>query len=65
MNSNYFDVLAKFTKKVFKLQVIIQGFKSYREQTVIEPFHKGHNVVGKLSTRISVLILSEFHLNNF
>ncbi|ODM99910.1 Structural maintenance of chromosomes protein 3 [Orchesella cincta] len=27
------------------MTVIIQGFKSYREQTVIEPFHKGHNVV--------------------
>jgi hypothetical protein len=27
--------------------VIIQGFKSYREQTVVEPFHPAHNVVGK------------------
>ena len=26
-------------------QVIIQGFKSYREQTVVEPFDPGHNVV--------------------
>ena len=26
-------------------QVIIQGFKSYREQTVIDPFDPGHNVV--------------------
>lgn len=26
-------------------QVIIQGFKSYREQTVLEPFDKRHNVV--------------------
>lgn len=26
-------------------QVIIQGFRSYREQTVVEPFHPGHNVV--------------------
>ena len=26
-------------------QVIIEGFKSYREQTVIEPFDTGHNVV--------------------
>uniref|UniRef100_A0A8W7PXS9 Structural maintenance of chromosomes protein 3 n=1 Tax=Anopheles coluzzii TaxID=1518534 RepID=A0A8W7PXS9_ANOCL len=26
-------------------QVIIQGFKSYREQTVVEPFDKRHNVV--------------------
>lgn len=26
-------------------QIIIQGFKSYREQTVVEPFDKRHNVV--------------------
>ena len=26
-------------------QVITQGFKSYREQTVVEPFDPGHNVV--------------------
>merc|ERR1711936_1087164 len=26
-------------------QVIIQGFKSYRDQTVVEPFDPGHNVV--------------------
>ncbi|KAK3868325.1 hypothetical protein Pcinc_026274 [Petrolisthes cinctipes] len=26
-------------------QVIIEGFRSYREQTVIEPFHPGHNVI--------------------
>ena len=26
-------------------QVIIQGFKSYREQTVVDPFDPGHNVV--------------------
>lgn len=26
-------------------QVIIHGFKSYRDQTVVEPFDKGHNVV--------------------
>ena len=30
---------------MFIKQVIIQGFKSYREQTVIEPFDPGHNVV--------------------
>lgn len=28
-------------------QVIIQGFKSYREQTIVEPFDPRHNVVGK------------------
>lgn len=26
-------------------QVIIQGFRSYREQTVVEPFSKSHNVI--------------------
>lgn len=36
------------------LQVIIQGFKSYREQTVIDPFHKGHNVVGELAKPLSL-----------
>ena len=30
------------------LQIIIQGFKSYREQTIIDPFDPRHNVVGKL-----------------
>ena len=29
----------------FFVQIIIQGFKSYREQTVVEPFDKRHNVV--------------------
>lgn len=28
-------------------QVIIEGFRSYREQTVIEPFSPRHNVIGK------------------
>lgn len=27
------------------MQIIIQGFKSYREQTIVEPFDKRHNVV--------------------
>lgn len=27
------------------VQIIIQGFKSYREQTIVEPFDKRHNVV--------------------
>ncbi|XP_043470607.1 structural maintenance of chromosomes protein 3 [Leptopilina heterotoma] len=30
---------------MFIKQVIIQGFKSYREQTVVEPFDPRHNVV--------------------
>lgn len=29
----------------YSFQVIIQGFKSYREQTVIDPFDQRHNVV--------------------
>ena len=28
-------------------QVIIEGFRSYREQTIIEPFSSKHNVIGK------------------
>jgi len=28
-----------------KFQIIIQGFKSYKDQTVVEPFDKRHNVV--------------------
>lgn len=35
--------LPKFLVGIF--QIIIQGFKSYREQTVVEPFDKRHNVV--------------------
>ncbi len=35
----------RYVKYVVDLQVIIQGFKSYREQTVVEPFDPGHNVV--------------------
>ena len=31
--------------RMYIKQVIIQGFKSYREQTVVEPFDPGHNVV--------------------
>ena len=34
---------------ILLLQVIIHGFKSYREQTVVDPFDPGHNVVGKFS----------------
>lgn len=26
-------------------QIIIQGFKSYKDQTIVEPFDKRHNVV--------------------
>lgn len=34
-----------FTFSLIFSQIIIQGFKSYREQTVVEPFDKRHNVV--------------------
>ena len=33
------------SSRMFIKQGIIQGFKSYREQTVVEPFDPGHNVV--------------------
>ena len=29
-------------------QVIIQGFRSYRDQTVVDPFSPKHNVIGEL-----------------
>lgn len=29
----------------FRFQIIIQGFKSYKDQTIVEPFDKRHNVV--------------------
>lgn len=35
----------RFHLYAFLPQIIIQGFKSYREQTVVEPFDKRHNVV--------------------
>ena len=31
----------------FSPQVIIQGFRSYRDQTVVEPFSPRHNVIGR------------------
>lgn len=34
-----------FNSIMYIKQVIIQGFKSYREQTVVEPFDPRHNVV--------------------
>lgn len=30
---------------ILLFQIIIQGFKSYKDQTVVEPFDKRHNVV--------------------
>ncbi len=33
------------TQRYLSSDVFVQGFKSYREQTVVEPFDPGHNVV--------------------
>jgi chromosome segregation ATPase len=32
--------------------VIIEGFKSYREKTVLEPFHPNLNVIGKYAVLV-------------
>jgi hypothetical protein len=40
-------VTYQWTALSFVLQVIIEGFKSYRERTVLEPFHPNLNVIGK------------------
>lgn len=31
-------------------QVIIQGFRSYRDQTIVDPFSSKHNVIGECGT---------------
>ena len=33
-------------------QIVISGFKSYKDQTVIEPFSAKHNVVGTFTSSI-------------
>jgi len=33
---------------MFIKQVVIEGFRSYREQTVVDPFSPRHNVIGKI-----------------
>jgi len=43
----YFYITEHFKTKMYIKQVIIEGFRSYREQTVIEPFSPRHNVIGK------------------
>lgn len=30
-----------------RVQVVIEGFKSYKDQTIIEPFSRNINVVGE------------------
>ena len=43
-------------------QVIIQGFRSYRDQTIVDPFSSKHNVIGKCSwfTLVSFLSTQSF-----
>lgn len=48
------------SNKSFCDQVIIQGFKSYREQTVVEPFDPRHNVVGMYVYLLKISILIRF-----
>ena len=45
----YCSYFVKFRFLFFSLimQVIIQGFRSYRDQTIIEPFSPKHNIIGK------------------
>lgn len=37
----------------YLVQVIIQGFKSYKDQTTIDPFSPKHNVIGKRFSKLS------------
>ena len=41
-----------FNVKMYIKQIIIQGFKSYREQTVVEPFDPGKLLIFVLSTYV-------------
>lgn len=43
---------------LYFFQIIIQGFKSYREQTVIDPFDPRHNVVGMYVHTHEILLCS-------
>lgn len=36
-------------------QVIIEGFKSYKEQTIVEPFSRNINVVGRVALHMIYL----------
>lgn len=42
------------------LQVIIQGFRSYRDQTVVDPFSPKHNVIGKCLLSLTFLLMLLF-----
>ena len=35
--------------------MIIQGFRSYRDQTIVEPFSPRHNVIGMRSSDNNVM----------
>ncbi|KAJ8789513.1 hypothetical protein J1605_022040 [Eschrichtius robustus] len=37
-------------------QVIIQGFRSYRDQTIVDPFSSKHNVIGKCSWILLIVV---------
>jgi hypothetical protein len=37
------------------VQVIIEGFKSYKDQTIVEPFSRNINVVGECRINLSDL----------
>lgn len=41
----------KQKKRMFIKNLVIQGFKSYKDQTVTETFSKSHNVVGACVAR--------------
>lgn len=41
----------------FFFQLIIQGFRSYKEQTCVEPFSPRHNVIGKWELFFSLIAL--------
>lgn len=38
------------------VQVIIQGFRSYRDQTVVDPFSPKHNVIGEPPNYFKVVL---------
>lgn len=42
------------------VQVIIQGFRSYRDQTVVDPFSPKHNVIGEYVVSPQLLMLLNY-----
>ena len=43
---SFFFLSLSLSLFLYPLQVTIQGFKSYRDQTIVDPFSPHHNVVG-------------------